>query len=112
MRTKCGWLTCGAVMVNVAVVLPAGTGAVFGVSNWRSMVPLSRTTAPPAGAGPVSVTVPVVVFPPRTELLASERTERLGAGAGLPAGINAIQVSGARNPSKAVPELRTTRVGT
>src|SRR6476646_2438157 len=93
-------------------MLPAGTVTFCGVTTWPSMLPLRRTTAPPAGAGLVSVAVPVTVPPPRTALLDSERTERLGAGGGPPAGMRAIHVSGARNPSKAVPELRTTRVGT
>src|SRR5262249_18006213 len=99
-------------MVKPALMLPAGTVTFCGVTTCPSMLPLSRTTAPPAGAGPVSVTVAVVLFPPSNSLLESERTERLGAGAELPAGISAIQVSGARNPSNAVPELSTTRVAT
>src|SRR5262245_36738766 len=112
MRTKRGAFTCGAVMVNVAVVLPAGTVTFCGVTTCPSMLPLSRTRAPPAGAGPVRVTVAVVVVSPRIALLARERDARLGAGAALPAGRRVSQLSGALYPSKAVPELKTTRVGT
>src|SRR5262245_948561 len=77
------------------------------------MLPFTQTVAPPAGAGPVSVSVPVVVPPlPVMLLLASVRDPRLGAGAGLPAGRRFSQFSGARYPSKAVPQSITTRVGT
>src|SRR5262245_6686261 len=76
------------------------------------MLPFSHTDAPPGGAGPVSVSVPVVVPPPVMLLLASDKDARLGAGAGLPAGMRFSQFSGARYPSKAVPQSMTTRVGT
>src|SRR5215813_3725222 len=112
MRTNRGAFTCGALIVNVAVVLPARTVTFCGVTTCPSMLPLTRTRAPPAGAGPVSVTVAVVVVSPRIALLASVRDARLGARAALPAGKSASQLSGALYPSKAVPELKTTRVGT
>src|SRR5262249_24014465 len=99
-------------MVKPALMLPAGTVTFCGVTTWPSMLPLSRTTAPPAGAGPVSVTVPVVLLSPRMTLLASERSARLGAGAGLPAGITATEAPGARYPSNAVPQLRVPQAGT
>src|SRR5262245_40319041 len=77
------------------------------------MLPFTQTVAPPAGAGPVSVSVPVVVPPlPVMLLLASDKDARLGAGAGLPAGMRFSQFSGARYPSNAVPQSMTTRVGT
>src|SRR5262247_2121748 len=112
MRTKRGAFTCGAVIVKLALVLPAGTVTFCGVTTCPSMLPLRRTAAPPAGAGPVSVTVAVVVLSPRMALSARERAARLGGGAALPDGITATQLSGARYPSSAVPELSTTRVGT
>src|SRR5215813_4067457 len=110
MRTNRGAFTCGALIVNVAVVLPAGTVTFCGVTTVPSMLPLSQTKAPPAGAGPVSVTVAVVVVSPRMVVFARVRDARLGAGAGLPAGKRVSQLSGALYPSKAVPELMTTRV--
>ena len=60
------------------------------------MLPFTHTDAPPAGAGPVSVMVPVVVPPPSTLDEASVTDERLGAGAGDPAGLTVNHVSGAR----------------
>src|SRR5262245_31307120 len=113
MSTYRGAFTCGAVIVKLALVLPAGTVTFGGVTTSPSMLPLSHTDAPPAGAGPVSVTVPVVVPPPPVMLLlASDKAARLGAGVGLPAGMTASQFSGARYPSIAVPELMITRVAT
>jgi hypothetical protein len=98
--------------VKLALVLPAGTVTFGGVTTSPSMLPLSQTKAPPAGAGPVSVTMPLVLLSPMILLLASDKAARLGAGAGLPAGIRVSQFSGARYPSTAVPELMITRVGT
>ena len=45
---------------------PAGTVTLGGVATSPSRLPLSGMTAPPAGAGAVRVTVPVVVVPPST----------------------------------------------
>ena len=47
---------------NVAVVDPAGTVTLAGTDTGSP--PDKDTTAPPAGAGPVSVTVPVTRSPP------------------------------------------------
>ena len=76
-------------------MLPAGTVTLAGVTTWPSMLPLRRTIAPPAGAGAVSVTVPVVVPSPRIFAEASVSAERLAGGGGLPAGSKVIQVDGA-----------------
>src|SRR6266404_3612314 len=60
---------------NVALVAPAGTGTLEG----KLAAPLllaSATCAPPAGAGPLSVTVPVEEFPPVTLVGFSESEER------------------------------------
>ena len=52
--------------MNVAVVEPVATVTLAG--TWAAGLLLeSVTTAPPAGAGPLSVTVPVEAFPPSTE---------------------------------------------
>ena len=60
------------------------------------MLPCNLTTAPPAGAGEVSRSVPVTVLPDRTVELLSVNEERLGAGRGLPGGVTVNQVCGAR----------------
>ena len=53
--------------MNVAVVAPAATVILAG--TWAAALLLEIvTTAPPAGAGPLSVTVPVEAFPPNTEV--------------------------------------------
>ena len=54
--------------VNVAVVAPAATVTLPG--TWAAAVLLleSITRAPPAGAGPFSVTVPVEETPPSTDV--------------------------------------------
>src|SRR5262245_10684746 len=50
-------------IVNAAVVAPAGTVTEDGTLAWLALLP--RTiTAPPAGAGALSVTVPCVDVPP------------------------------------------------
>jgi len=53
---------------NVAVVWPASTVTVAG--TWAAAVLLlsTVTTAPPRGAGPLNVTVPVEGLPPTTEV--------------------------------------------
>ena len=60
--------TAEVVIVNVALVAPAATVTLAG--TWAAVVLLlvRVTTAPPDGAGPVKVTVPVDEVPPITEL--------------------------------------------
>jgi len=67
---------------NVALVAPAGTGTL--VSTLATALLLLESGAPPAGAGPLNVTVPVEELPPVTlvGLSASEETERVGGGDG------------------------------
>jgi hypothetical protein len=66
-------LTGMVVTVNVAVVEPAGTVTLAGVVA-LALLSESVTTAPPAGAKPVKVTVPVEDVPPVTAvgLMATE----------------------------------------
>ena len=54
------------VMENVAVVAPPGT--VTDAGTWAAVALLLNrvTTAPPSGAGPLSVTVPIEDIPPTT----------------------------------------------
>ena len=63
MMTQLGRATRGGVTVKSTLVRPAGTTTSRGVTTCPSMLPLRRTH-PPAGAGDVSVTVPVVVLSP------------------------------------------------
>lgn len=60
-------VTVDVVMEYVAVVAPAATVTLAG--TWTAVVLLlTRVTAtPPAGAGPLSVTVPIDGVPPVTE---------------------------------------------
>src|SRR5450631_2761041 len=55
------------VTVKVAVVVFANTVTLAGTCAADGLVLNSVTTAPPAGAGPLRVTVPVEVLPPMTE---------------------------------------------
>lgn len=61
-------VTVKVVTVNVADVAPAGTVTEAGTCATPVRLLVSVTTVPPAGAGPVSVTVPVDGVPPRTLL--------------------------------------------
>src|SRR5262245_47743113 len=90
-------LTAGATIGNVALLLPAGIVTLPpGVTTSPSMLPFTHTLAPPLGAGPVSVTVPVVEPPPRMLEEASVTDDRAGTAAGDPAGRRISHVSGAR----------------
>ncbi len=57
MVTGVELLTVAVVIVNVALVLSSGTVTVGGTLA-AALSLLSVTTAPPLGAGPLSVTVP------------------------------------------------------
>jgi hypothetical protein len=74
-------VTTTPVIVNCAVVAPAGTVTLAGMLA-AGFVSASDTTAPPAGAGPVSVTWPVEVLQPPGNV-AGERVkaERVGLDA-------------------------------
>src|SRR5258707_13953531 len=54
------------VRVNVALLAPAATVTLEGTRATSVLLLESTTCAPPAGAGPLSVTVPVDEFPPTT----------------------------------------------
>jgi hypothetical protein len=56
------------VTVNVAVVAAAATVTLTGTVAAAVVLLLSVTTAPPVGAGPLRVTVPVDGLPPVTEV--------------------------------------------
>ena len=66
--------------VNVALVAPAGTATLEGTLA-AALLLESATCAPPVGAGPLSVTVPVEdCTPPITLVGFSVSEEREGAG--------------------------------
>ena len=52
--------------LKVAVVAPAGTVTLEGAAAASGLLLESKTCAPPAGAGPFSVTVPMEGLPPVT----------------------------------------------
>jgi hypothetical protein len=60
--------TASVVIVKVAVVAFAGTVTLPGTLAAFVLLLVSVTTAPPDGAGPVSVTVPVEEVPPTTDV--------------------------------------------
>src|SRR6267154_2794811 len=66
--------------VKVALVAAAGTVTLEGTVAAAVLLLESATCAPPAGAGPLNVTVPVEEFPPATLVgfSASEERERAG----------------------------------
>jgi len=68
--------------VNVALMTPAATATVEGTLAAVVLLLESVTCAPPVGAGPLSVTVPVEEFPPVTLVGFSVSDERVGGGGG------------------------------
>lgn len=71
--------TALVVTAKVVDVLPAGTVTEVGTCAAVVLLLCSVTTAPPPGAAPFSVTVPVELFPPTTEVGFSERADRVAA---------------------------------
>ena len=77
--------TIDVLTVNVALLLPAGTFTLEGTLAAPLLLE-SVTCAPPAGAGPVSVTVPVEDWTPPTTLVGlnvSEETDGRTTGTGV-----------------------------
>jgi len=66
---------------NVALVAPAAIVTLGGMLAAPLLLE-SATCAPPVGAAPLSVTVPVEEFPPATLVGFSESEERVGGGGG------------------------------
>src|SRR5258706_10390483 len=64
---------------NVALVAPAAIVTLAGTLAAPLLLE-SATCAPPVGAGPLNVTVPVEGFPPATLVGFSESEERVGGG--------------------------------
>jgi hypothetical protein len=70
-----------AVIVNVALVAPAGTVTLAGTVAAVVFPLVSETTTPPAGAAALKVTVPVLVSPSRTVLGFRVRLAGVGVAA-------------------------------
>ena len=68
--------------VKDALVAPAATVTLEGTLATVVLLLESVTCAPPVGAGPLSVTVPVDEFPPMTLVGLSVNEESVGAGGG------------------------------
>ena len=68
--------------VKDALVAPAATVTLEGTLATVVLLLESVTCAPPVGAGPLSVTVPVDEFPPVTLVGLSVNEESVGAGGG------------------------------
>lgn len=76
--------TTPVITVKVTVIAPAGTSTAAGTC--AELLLLDRVTvAPPAGATPLSVTVPTELFPPTTVIgltVTEDRTRGGGKGTG------------------------------
>jgi len=82
MLTVVDAATALVLTVNVALVAPAATVTLEGTLAAVVLLLESVTTAPPVGAAPLSVTVPVEEFPPVTLVGFSVNEESVGAGGG------------------------------
>src|SRR5512146_1366992 len=71
-------VTTDVMMVNVALVEPAPTVTFAGTVATEGLLLANATTTPPLGAAPVSVTVPVEVFPPARLAGLSAKVESAG----------------------------------
>jgi hypothetical protein len=74
--------TALVVTVNDALVAPAATVTLDGTLAAAVLLLDSVTWAPPDGAAPLSVTVPVEEFPPVTLVGFNDREESVGGGGG------------------------------
>src|SRR5438309_10114903 len=95
MVTAVDAVTVLVLTVNVALVAPAATVTLAGTVAAAVLVLESATCAPPAGAAPVNVTVPVEdCVPPITfvGLSVSDESMTAGGGAGT-TGIEAVLVT-------------------
>lgn len=73
-------------MLNVALVAPAATVTLEGTVVTEASLLESATCAPPDGAGPLRVTVPVDEFPPVTFVGFSDSEDRATDGGGVDVG--------------------------
>ena len=78
--------------MKVALVAPAPTVTLDGTLATVVLLLESVTCAPPAGAGPLSVTVPVDEFPPVTLVGLSVNEESVGAGGGAGVTVSVVDL--------------------
>src|SRR6267142_2427096 len=93
-------VTALVLTVNVALVAPAGTVTLDGTVATPLLLE-SSTCAPPVGAAPLSVTVPVEGDPPVTLVGLSATEESVGDPGGLPLSQEKAQSERARGPANA-----------
>jgi hypothetical protein len=96
------------VTLNVAVVAPAGTMMLAGTVATFVLLLIRLITAPPKGAGALSVTVPVEVKPPLT--LAGLRLSAVSVGRG-PGDRVGVKVGVGSDPRVGVGDGSGARVG-
>ena len=82
MVTDVEALTLLVFTVNVALLAPAATVTLAGTVAAAALPLIRETDAPPLGAGPLSVTVPVEGDPPVTLVGFSVSEEIVGRGCG------------------------------
>ena len=75
-------LTGNVVIGKVAVVVPAFTTIAVGTLAFVVLLLANPITIPPAGAGAVSVTMPVALIPPLTPAGLTVSEDSAGDGAG------------------------------
>src|SRR5436190_24326744 len=83
MVTVVDAVTALVLTVNVALVAPAATVTLEGTVATDVLLLESATCAPPDGAGPLSVTVPVEESPPVTVVGLSDSEVSVRGGAGV-----------------------------
>ena len=89
--------TTGLVLtVNVALLAPAVIVTLEGTRATSVLLLESMTCAPPAGAGPLNVTVPADEFPPVT--LVGLNVSEASVGAGGAAGVTVSEADRAAPP--------------
>jgi hypothetical protein len=79
MLTEVDAATTLVVIVNVALVAPAGMVTLEGTCAIETLLENRFTRAPPVGATPFSVTVPLELFPPTTVLGVLVKPDRVAA---------------------------------
>jgi hypothetical protein len=85
-------VTVRVLAIKVALVAPAGTVKLAGTVAAEALLLDNEITAPPLGAGPLNVTLPVEGFPPLTLVGFSVSEMRVGGGAGVTVR-NAVRVA-------------------
>src|SRR5215470_9983409 len=93
MVTEVDAATALVVTVKVALVAPSSTVTLAGTVATLVLLLERLTTAPPGGAGALSVTVPCEEFPPTTLVGFSVSEERIGQDGNLNEAIRVDQLN-------------------